>query len=46
MLYRAGVMAAAAGDAAAAARHFQASLEANPRSEVAAEARRALQPES
>jgi predicted TPR repeat methyltransferase len=42
MLHRAGVIAQRAGDRAAARRHFEASLDVNPRSEVAAAARRAL----
>jgi tetratricopeptide (TPR) repeat protein len=42
MLHRAGVIAQRGGDRAAARRHFEASLEVNPRSEVAAAVRRAL----
>lgn len=42
MFHRAGVIAQRGGDRAAARRHFEASLEVNPRSEVAAAARRAL----
>jgi hypothetical protein len=42
MLHRAGMIAQRAGDRAAAHRHFEASLEVNPRSEVAATVRRAL----
>ena len=42
MLHRAGVIAQRGGDRAAARRHFQASLEINPRSDVAAAVRRAL----
>ena len=42
MLHRAGVIAQRGGDRVAARRHFEASLEVNPRSEVAATVRRAL----
>jgi tetratricopeptide (TPR) repeat protein len=42
MLHRAGVIAQRGGDRVAARRHFEASLEVNPRSEVAASVRRAL----
>ncbi len=42
ILYHAGAISARLNDRAAASRHFQASLAANPHSEVAALARRAL----
>jgi tetratricopeptide (TPR) repeat protein len=42
MLHRAGIIAQRAGDRAAARGHFEASLEVNPRSDIAAQARRAL----
>jgi len=43
MLYHAGVIAAAAGDAAEACDYLRASLEANPTSTVASEATRLLE---
>jgi tetratricopeptide (TPR) repeat protein len=42
LLFRAGIIAAARGDAGASRRHLEDSLRLDPRSEVAAEARQAL----